>query len=62
MAIAVYDPGGHDRFDVHFVSPFWNPQNPMSTHSTEHQGWVRFGGEVIMDAAGHQLGDIVVDR
>jgi len=51
LAIALDQPGGHDRFDVHFVTPFWNPGNPMATHSTLHDGWVRFGGEVIMDAA-----------
>ena len=62
LAIAVDEPGGHDRFDVHFVTPLWNPNNPMATHSTVRQGWVRFGGEVIMDAASSQLGDIVVDR
>jgi hypothetical protein len=62
LAVALDRPEGHDRFDVHFVTPFWNPGNPMATHSTLHDGWVRFGGEVIMDAAAHQLGDIVVDR
>jgi hypothetical protein len=62
LAVALDQPDGHDRFDVHFVTPFWNPDNPMATHSTLHDGWVRFGGEVIMDAAAHQLGDIVVDR
>jgi len=62
IAVAVDDPGGHDRFDVHFVTPFWNPGNPMASRSSVHQGWVRFGGEVVMDSASSQLGDIVVDR
>lgn len=35
-----------DRFDVHFVTPFWNPDNPMATPSTVRPGWVRFGGDV----------------
>jgi hypothetical protein len=49
VAIAV-DRGhpGPDRFDVHFVTPFWTPSNAMATKSTEHSGWVRFGGDLVM--------------
>jgi hypothetical protein len=36
------------RFDVHMVTPFWNPSNPMSTHSTVVDGAVRFGGKVLL--------------
>jgi hypothetical protein len=50
-----------DRFDVHFATPLWSPQNPMATPSAVHPGWVRFGGAVIADPDGRPLGDIVVD-
>jgi hypothetical protein len=30
------------------VTPFWNTSNPMSTHSTVVDGWVRFGGALLM--------------
>lgn len=36
------------RFDTHFVTPFWNPSNPLATPSTLVDGWVRFGGDVLM--------------
>jgi hypothetical protein len=53
LAVAqVKGPDG-PRFDVHFVTPFWNQSNPMSTHSTAVQGAVRFGGRLL-------LGEIVV--
>jgi hypothetical protein len=35
------------------VTPFWSTSNPMSTHSTLVDGWVRFGGALLM-------GEIVV--
>lgn len=48
--LALAQAGGPDgpRFDVHMVTPFWNPSNPMSTHSTVVSGAVRFGGKVLM--------------
>ena len=46
---------GGDRFDVHFVTPFWSPSNPMATRSALHDGWVRFGGELL-------LGHVFIDR
>lgn len=57
LAIAVDRRGkGADRFDVHFKTTFWDPgSNPLSTPSTERDGWCRFGGEIIDD-----LGDVVV--
>ena len=47
LAVAAASDGG-GRFDVHFVTPFWNTSNPMSTHSTLVDGWVRFGGALLM--------------
>ncbi len=50
IAIAVNNAGiGTDRFDVHFVTPFWTPgllSNPMATASSVRPGWSRFGGNV----------------
>lgn len=49
VAVAVASIGsGAGRFDTHFVSPFWNPSNPLATRSTLVDGWVRFGGDVLM--------------
>ena len=62
VAVAVDGRGSApDRFDVHLVTPMWNPGNPMATPSPDHPGWVRFGGAVIADPDGRPLGDIVVD-
>lgn len=51
----------HDRFDVHFVTPFWSPSNPMATVSDQVVGWVRFGGNTIRDLNGNQMGGVTVD-
>jgi hypothetical protein len=61
IAIAT-DNGGTapDSFVVHFVTPFWNHENPMATRSTVEAGWVQFGGRVSTDASGAALGDIVI--
>jgi len=48
VAIAAAGEGGTGRFDVHMVTPFWNTSNPMSTHSTVVDGWVRFGGALLI--------------
>jgi hypothetical protein len=48
LAIAAAGDGPTGRFDVHLVTPFWNPSNPMSTHSTVVAGWVRFGGALLI--------------
>lgn len=49
-----------DTFIVHFVTPFWNHDNPMATKSTLKDGWVQFGGAVSVDAAGAPAGDVAV--
>lgn len=49
-----------DRFDVHFVTPFWNPDNVMATPSQRHPGWVRFGGDVAESLNGTPLGGVTV--
>jgi hypothetical protein len=50
IAIAVNNAKqGTDRFDVHFVTPFWTPgltSNPLATASAVRPGWARFGGNV----------------
>jgi len=49
IAIATNNNGvGTDRFDVHFVTPFWSPGllQPMATPSNVRPGWARFGGNV----------------
>jgi hypothetical protein len=49
VAAAVASIGsGPGRYDLHFVTPFWNPSNPLATRSTLVDGWVRFGGDVLM--------------
>jgi hypothetical protein len=48
IAVASAHGGQGGRFDVHFVTPFWNPGNPMATRSQEIEGWSRFGGEVLL--------------
>jgi hypothetical protein len=53
LAVAAAADGPTGRFDVHMVTPFWSTSNPMSTHSTLVDGWVRFGGALLM-------GEIVV--
>lgn len=61
LAIAV-DTGADesDRFDVHFTTPFWHPGNPFCTPSTVRPGWCRFGGELLKDDLGKQMGDVAV--
>jgi hypothetical protein len=51
---------GPDRFEVHFVTPFWNPANAMATKSDMHSGWVRFGGNIMHDGTGAPGGDVSV--
>jgi hypothetical protein len=49
IAVATNNMGnGTDRFDVHFVTPFWSPGllQPMATPSSLRPGWARFGGNV----------------
>jgi hypothetical protein len=49
IAVATDNRGASpDRFDVHFVTPFWTPglTNPMATASGLRPGWARFGGNV----------------
>jgi len=66
LAIATDSRGvGADRFDVHFVTPFWTPGllppgNPLATASTVVPGWSRFGGAVVQDIAGAQMGGVTV--
>lgn len=49
LGVAVATIGrGPGRFDVHMVTPFWNPSNPLATRSNVVDGWVRFGGDVLM--------------
>jgi hypothetical protein len=53
IAIATNNAGvGTDRFDVHFVTPFWTPglTNPLATASSVRPGWSRFGGNVATTA------------
>jgi hypothetical protein len=49
-----------DRFDVHFTTPFWSSGNPLCTPSDVHPGWCRFGGVLIKDERGVQMGDVFV--
>ena len=61
IAIAQDKGATHDRFDVHFTTPFWNPTNPLCTPSTDFPGKCRFGGELMTDDSGtHQMGDVTV--
>ncbi len=49
VAMAVASTGSRaGRYDLHFVTPFWNPSNPIATRSNLVDGWVRFGGDVMM--------------
>jgi hypothetical protein len=53
--------GSPDRWDLNFLTPFWTPgTNPLATPSTEHPGWSRFGGTIVTDLAGAQMGGITV--
>lgn len=55
IAIAKNNGGAKtDRFDVHFVTPFWTPglTNPMATASKVRPGWSRFGGNVAKNLGG----------
>jgi hypothetical protein len=49
-----------DRFDVHFVTPFWTPglTNPMATPSKVRPGWARFGGNVAKNLGKVVLGGV----
>jgi hypothetical protein len=62
IAIATNNNGiGTDRFDVHFVTPFWTPGmlQPLATPSAVRPGWSRFGGNVATDALRkHALGGV----
>jgi hypothetical protein len=60
VAIAVDAGASKDRFDVHMRSGFWNTTNAMCTPSTEVPGGCRFGGELMTDTAGRQMGDVTV--
>lgn len=61
LAIAVDSRGLRpDRFDVHFTTPFWNRANPMCTPSDAHPGWCRFGGHLVVDDRGRQMGEVTV--
>ena len=63
LAIAVDTRGpAPDRFDVHFTTPFWSPGNPLCTPSTVRPGWCRFGGALILDPNGNQMGEVSVAR
>lgn len=56
VAIAHGRSGGlRPRFDVHFVTPFWKPDNAMATRSDAYPGKCRFGGELL-------IGEITVGR
>lgn len=48
LAVAAAHGADGPRFDVHMVTPFWNPSNPMGTPSTVVKGAVRFGGKLLM--------------
>jgi len=53
LAVAVDNKGlAPDRWDINFVTPFWNQGNPLATASTEQPGKVRFGGNVLPDMGG----------
>lgn len=64
IAVATNNNGvGSDRFDVHFVTPFWTPglTQPMATPSALRPGWARFGGNVATAAlSGTPLGGVNV--
>jgi len=63
IAVATDNAGtAPDSFVVHFLTPFWNHDNPMATPSTLQAGWVQFGGNVSVDASGVPAGDVVVHR
>lgn len=56
VALAYGRAGGvRPRFDVHFVTPFWRPDNAMATPSDAYPGKCRFGGELM-------IGEITVGR
>jgi hypothetical protein len=44
-----YDRHGErpDEFYLHFLTPFWNAQNPMATKSTVHDTWAQFGSAIL---------------
>lgn len=41
-------PNLKDRFDTHFITPFWHVGNPLCTPSTVVPGGCRFGGQVTL--------------
>jgi hypothetical protein len=44
-----YDRHGErpDEFYLHFITPFWNAQNPMATKSTVNDAWAQFGSAIL---------------
>jgi len=41
-------PNFKDRFDTHFITPFWHVGNPLCTPSDIVPGGCRFGGQVFL--------------
>ncbi|MCA1593290.1 MAG: hypothetical protein LC754_11715 [Acidobacteria bacterium] len=41
-------PNLKDRFDTHFITPFWHVGNPLCTPSELVPGGCRFGGQVFL--------------
>ena len=59
-AFAVDNPGEEpDRFDVHMITPYW-ATSPMRPPSDFREGWARFGGALVVDEHGHQMGDVAI--
>jgi hypothetical protein len=48
IAVA-YDRRGErpDEFYMHFLTPFWNAQNPMATKSSLNDAWAMFGSPIL---------------
>jgi len=48
IAVA-YDRRGErpDEFYLHFLTPFWNAQNPMATKSSLNDAWAMFGSPIL---------------
>jgi hypothetical protein len=51
-----------DTWDLAFITPFWTPglANPLASASTRHPGWAHFGGSVVVDLDGRQMGGVSV--
>jgi hypothetical protein len=41
-------PNLRDRFETHFITPFWHVGNPLCTASERVPGGCRFGGQVFL--------------